>query len=119
MDRRLTTSGDLVAFRYFGETWPLQPPTAFYDWLYISALIENSNLAEQVLHFDAFTDIAFNPKKSQSCQARALAMFVALKGNRMLPENQLAKSDFLALITGNAEGMRGTVQPRFPEFGSV
>ena len=31
------------------------------------------------MEFDAFTDIEFNPNKSLNCQARAAALFVAMK----------------------------------------
>jgi len=41
--------------------------------------LENPELAEQVMEFDAFTDIEFNPNKSLNCQARAAALFVAMK----------------------------------------
>ena len=47
--------------------------------LYINALAENSQLTEEIMEFDAFTDIEFNPNKSLNCQARAAALFVAMK----------------------------------------
>ena len=52
------------------------PRTAFYDCLYVQALLENPQLAGVVLSYDAFTDIAFNPQRSLNCQARAAALFV-------------------------------------------
>lgn len=76
-DQRLRQSGNLVRFDYFGQSWGLTPPTAFYDWLYISAL-KASDLADEVKRFTGFTDIEFNPKKSINCQAHAAAMFVAI-----------------------------------------
>ncbi len=78
-DERLKSSGELRGFTFEGEQIPLLPRTAFYDWLYINALMENPELAEQVMEFDAFTDIEFNPNKSLNCQARAAALFVAMK----------------------------------------
>lgn len=77
-DPRLKASGFLLRFTFDGKEFPLQPRTAFYNWLYINALMENPNLAEEVLQFDAFTDIEFNPDKSLNCQAAAAALFVAL-----------------------------------------
>lgn len=77
-DSRLRTSGMLKSFYFEGATIPLRPLTAFYDWIYINALIENPELAANVIEYDAFTDIEFNPNKSSNCQARAAALFVAL-----------------------------------------
>lgn len=77
-DKRLWECGALKHFNYFGHIWALEPKTAFYDWLYISALIE-SDYAEELLSYTAFTDIEFNPKKSFNCQARAAAMYVSIK----------------------------------------
>ena len=57
---------------------PLNPKTVFYNWLYINAVLENPLLAAELLKYNAFTDIEFNPKKSINCQAKAAALFVAL-----------------------------------------
>ena len=77
-DPRLKSGGRLISFSFEGKQIPLNPKTAFYDWLYINALMENHELAEQLLEFDAFTDIEFNPEKSINCQAKAAALFVAV-----------------------------------------
>ena len=37
-DPRLQESGALVGFRFEGVDFPLEPKTAFYDWLYVSFL---------------------------------------------------------------------------------
>ena len=76
-DNRLRESGALTHFAFFGEQWQLHPQTAFYDWLYISALSQ-SDMGDEILAFSGFTDIEFNPNKSFNCQARAVAMFVSL-----------------------------------------
>jgi hypothetical protein len=78
-DPRLKNSGDIVGFQYFGEDFPILPKTAFYDWLYITALLENPGLSYGLDLYKGFTDIAFNPKKSVNCQARSAALFLALK----------------------------------------
>ena len=57
---------------------PLNPKTVFYNWLYINAVLENPLLAAELLKYNAFTDIEFNPAKSINCQAKAAALFVAL-----------------------------------------
>ncbi|MDD2628022.1 MAG: SAM-dependent DNA methyltransferase, partial [Clostridia bacterium] len=72
-DERLKTSGKLVSFENENVSWPIEPKTAFYDYIYISALIEN-DLLDSVNKYDAFTDIFFNPEKSINCQARACAI---------------------------------------------
>lgn len=77
-DPRLRASGELKAFFFDGRQMPTHPTTAFYDWLYITALLENPELAEEVVQYDAFTDIEFNPAKSLNCQASAASLFVAL-----------------------------------------
>ena len=42
------------------------------------------DLARQVVEYDAFTDIEFNPQKSVNCQARAVALFVSLCRRELL-----------------------------------
>lgn len=77
-DPRLKSSGMLRSFTFEGQTIPLVPHTAFYNWLYINALLEHPELAAQLAQYDAFTDIEFNPGKSINCQAEAAALFVTL-----------------------------------------
>lgn len=77
-DGRLNTSGPMCAFTFEGVDYPLEPKNGFYDWLYIQALHENPEYAEQMLSYNAFTDVEFNPNKSINCQARAAAMFVGI-----------------------------------------
>lgn len=77
-DPRLKNGGMLRGFVFEGRAMPLVPKTAFYNWLYINALLENPTLAQGLLEYDAFTDIEFNPDKSINCQAEAAALFVAL-----------------------------------------
>lgn len=68
----------ITGFTFEGQDFPQEPKTAFYDYIYCNALLENPDLAEIVLSYDAFTDIEFNPQKSLNCQARAAALFVSL-----------------------------------------
>ena len=77
-DPRLRESGVIRGFYFDGKEYPLFPKTAFYDWIYINALMENEALAKKLLNYVAFTDIAFNPAKSLNCQARAAAIFAGL-----------------------------------------
>ena len=71
-DERLRTSGSLLRFQFESSDWPLEPPTAFYDWLYINALAADTSLGLEVQKFEAFTDIEFNPERSLNCQARSV-----------------------------------------------
>ena len=83
-DERLITSGELIGYNYFGMEWSVEPLTTFYDWLYVNALKQNPQLHEEVMQYQAFTDMEFNPKKSIHSSAYALAMFVALHKRELL-----------------------------------
>lgn len=96
-DPRLKSSGMLRSFRFEDRDYPLTPTTVFYDWLYIIALLENPELAQELLAYDAFTDIEFNPNKSLNCQARAAAQFVALSRENLIEQCRDFDS-FLKLI---------------------
>lgn len=77
-DPRLRNSGTLKHFVYYKRTFELLPLTYFYDWLYVNALNQNPILANDILKYDSFSDILFNPEKSINCQARSAAIFVSL-----------------------------------------
>lgn len=88
-DPRLNQHGRLVKFHFFNVDWPLLPRTAFYDWLYINALHKQQELAEIVLGYRAFSDIAFNPERSINCQAYAAALYVSLHSRGLLTDHIL------------------------------
>ena len=96
-DRRLRKSGELVAFRYCEHEFPLEPKTYFYDWLYASALCRDDKLVEQVMMFDAFTDIEHNPERSINCQARSVAKVVGLARAGLLEDALQSPQAFLEL----------------------
>lgn len=79
------TSGKLVGFKLEDSDfmWPLVPRTAFYDYIYVSAVLENEELCKEVVKFDTFTDIEFNPNKSINCQARACVIAKHIIENNM------------------------------------
>lgn len=77
-DERIKNSGKLVHFKFFNQVWEIEPKTLFYDWLYINSLYMESKLAKEIINYDAFTDIEFNPQKSINCQAYSAALFVSL-----------------------------------------
>ncbi len=97
-DKRLLTSGRLTGFKFFGKEWELEPRTAFYDWLYISALKKRTELSEQVIEYSAFTDIEFNPERSINCQAYSAALYVSLFKLGILNEAVASKESFLETI---------------------
>ena len=92
-DPRLRNSGELIAFKFCGEDFPIKPQTGFYNWLYIQALGQNQNLARELKNFQGFSDIAFNPKRSINCQARAAAIFVSLSRHQQQLLEQILEND--------------------------
>lgn len=96
-DQRLRESGKLCSFFFEGQSFPLVPRTIFYNWLYISALLEHPEYAEQLMQYDGFTDIEFNPEKSINCQAEAAAVFVALSRQGLL-DRCSSFEDFASLM---------------------
>lgn len=96
-DERLFESGDLIGFELEEVHWQLKPDTSFYDWLYINALVQNEELADEVLKYKSFSDIEYNPKKQVSCQARSAAYFASLSKLRLLNDFLTSKEDFLQL----------------------
>lgn len=101
-DERLKTSGEVIGFMHKKERWNIEPKTAFYNWLYLNVLNLNDDLKNQVVEYDAFTDIEFNPKKSFSCQAEAIALYVSMRRKGLLHEKGSipSRTDFLNLIDG-------------------
>lgn len=102
-DPRLKNSGRIVAFNYFGRLFPTEPLDYFYNWLYINALKLNEDLAKEILNYDSFTDIEFNPNKSLNCQARACAIFVGLCKSDKLEEALSTEQSFLRILYPNFE----------------
>lgn len=97
-DLRIRNSGNLLYFSFFGEKWSLTPQTAFYDWLYINALSQHSDLVEHIIQYDCFTDIEFNPEKSINCQAQSAALFVAFYKADMLKDALFSKDQYLSIL---------------------
>lgn len=101
-DERLRNSGEVIAFNYYGEDFPIEPQTAFYDWLYITAVCQRqSNLADELRLYQGFSDIFFNPKLSINCQARAIAVFVAWNKITPIDEEMFRNWDYyLDIVSG-------------------
>ena len=106
-DERLQSSGRLIGFTLEGVSYPTEPKTIFYDYIYIQALLENPHIAQELCGYDGFTDIAFNPEKSLNCQARSAAIFVSLSKLGLLDRVKDFPS-FLALFEGEEAVRRVT-----------
>jgi len=98
-DKRLKNSGSLKYFEYEGEAWELEPKSAFYDWIYIKALLPHIDyLRDNLLSYDAFSDIEFNPKKSINCQARSCAILVSLIKLDLLEKVISSPKEFIKIV---------------------
>ena len=93
VDLRLKNSGKLLGYEFKGQHWPLTDSPNFYDFLYISAILE-FNQRKEILGYSAFTDVAYSQitlksksGKSFNCQARSAAIYVSL-ANRF-PEHEI------------------------------
>lgn len=96
----------LKQFRFGDEVWPLEPKSAFYDWLYIRALCEHEQsdqIRKELVEYDAFTDIEFNPARSFNCQARSCALFTALDRRSSLARTG-TRDEFLELLAEHDYG---------------
>ena len=86
-DDRIKNSGQLLGFSFFGEEWTLEQD--FYSWIYLIALSQNIKISDELLKFDAFTDIEFNMEKSFNCQAYSAALYVSLIKYKKLDLTQI------------------------------
>ncbi|MBZ5631469.1 MAG: hypothetical protein LAO06_21655 [Acidobacteriia bacterium] len=98
-DPRLRESGRLTGFLFNGFSFPLEPKTIFYDWLYVTAIYPHREWLERLYKYAAFTDIEFNPIKSINCQARSCALFVSLMKNDLLQQAVASPQAFTELIS--------------------
>lgn len=103
-DERLQTSGELIGFNFCGEDFPTEPKTAFYDWLYITALYQKKkDLMQQLESYQGFSDIVFNPSKSLNCQARAAALYVSFFKNGLMDKQIISDKDYYIDILNGHE----------------
>lgn len=97
-DRRLKESGQLVAFRFEGIDWPLEPKTTFYDWLYLTSIYPHREWAVKLYAYGGFSDIEFDPTRSINCQARSVALFLSLMKRGQLDDAMKSSSDFINIL---------------------
>ena len=99
---REIAGAQMSCFKLSGAEYPLLPRSAFYDYLYVSALCQpqNSSLAEGLMQFRVFTDIMFNPGtgkiKKFNTRARSCAIFVSLSKRGMLSKDIPSFEEFVA-----------------------
>ena len=93
-DHRIKDSGKITEFVFDGERYPNKPTTFFYNWLYLKALDLDKSLSTEIIKYDAFTDIEFNPLKSVNCQAKACALYVSLYKRGLLEKALLNQQNF-------------------------
>lgn len=98
-DPRLLNSGNLVGFNFQNFSFPLEPKTIFYDWLYINALFPHREWLKRLSGYAGFTDIEFNPSRSISCQARSCSLFFSLMFRNQLELAVRSPEDFINLIS--------------------
>ena len=101
-DPRIKESGRLIGFNFFGQEWSLIPKTAFYDWLYLTALRPHQEYLKKLFEYKGFTDIEFNPQKSINCQARTCALLVSLLRLNSLDEALRSQKDFIDVISSDS-----------------
>ena len=91
-DERIKRS-DLKKFSFFGEIFSLD--FDFYSWLYFIALNQNKKLKAEILNYEAFTDIEFNPEKSLNCQAYSAALYSSMVKSKILDNDKEYKIEEL------------------------
>jgi len=74
----------LEYFKYNNCIFENTPTGMFYDYIYIYAIMQNKDLINELVQYDIFSDIEFNPNKSLNTQARAAAIFKTLYDNHSL-----------------------------------
>ena len=99
---RLKESGKLVAFEFDGFRWPLEPKTAFYDFLYAHCIYPHREWASKLFDYGGFSDIEFNPLRSINCQARSIALFLSLLKRNQLDEAVHSPAAFVKVLLGSA-----------------
>ena len=87
----------VIGFKYKGEVFDTYPLSMFYDYIYISALLQSGKGIEDIANYDIFTDIEFNEKKQINCQARSCAIYAYMLRNGTLDYYMSSKEKFKEL----------------------
>lgn len=100
-DPRLQGSGPLVGYELDGERWPPTPPSYFYAWLYLNALVAQPQMAEHLTAFGSFTDLGYAPKNQYdepTCSAEAAVLYAALSRRGTADKVLSSRKALLALL---------------------
>lgn len=97
-DPRLKENGTIIGFNLDGIPFPSEPKDYFYNWIYSWALYNHRDLIDQLMDYDAFTDIEFNPKKSLNCQARTVAILRGLMEADELNDAMISPQSYLKIV---------------------
>ena len=89
----------MIGFKYKNEIFDLIPRTMFYDYIYISALMQSNTDISDIANYDIFTDIEFNEKKAYNCQARACAIYAYMLRNGKVDYYMSSKEKFKELYS--------------------
>ena len=101
-DPRLQNSGALKAFQCGSTIY--KPDNqhysryVFYDWLYITALLDNEDFLKKLRKYDGFTDVEYSPNNSGACQARSAAIAMSLDDKGLLDDRIRDFDYFLSLF---------------------
>ncbi|WP_105993960.1 DarT1-associated NADAR antitoxin family protein [Staphylococcus simulans] len=101
--KQVDSNDVMISYHCFGRDFKLEPKTLFYNWLYVNALTQNEKIANEILKYDAFTDIEFNPKRSYNCQAEACSIYVSLVKRGLLNKALENLESFESIVYGEVE----------------
>lgn len=102
-----TKMDSISLYRYGQNAWPALPTESFFTWLYINGLMQEEGLIEKLAKYDGFTDIYFNPKKTNNCQARAAAQAVSLYKLGRIESIMSSRLSYLTFAKENPSGQVG------------
>jgi hypothetical protein len=96
-------NANLHSFVFLGNSYRIEPKSAFYDYLYVKALVQNDSLSSAIKKYRIFTDIEYNPivkgrRIRFNSQARACAIYVALSNRGLIEEALLSFESFVSCI---------------------
>lgn len=97
-DERLKNSGNLIRFEFQNKIFDLKPRTLFYDWLYASIINTDKKILRNIINYDGFTDIEFNPQRSINCQAYSAALVASLIKNNLLNQALISVDSFKKIL---------------------
>lgn len=93
----------VIGFEYKNERFETFPHTMFYDYIYISALLQSKSDMSEIADYDIFTDIEFNEKKAYNCQARSCAIYAYLLRTKSVEYYMSSRENFKKLYPDTTE----------------